>query len=101
MKRVMWRAVGSLLALGWAWAQMGLPRFPQGPGGGPRVPGASAQVYQNPALGMAFPIPPGFQLAQEVPFAGGLTVLLMHPMGAELYAISMDLGQPLDLQGFH
>ncbi len=101
MKRVMWRAVGFLLALGWAWAQMGLPGFPQAPGGGPGVPGAGGQVYQNPALGMAFPIPPGFQLAQEVPFAGGLAVVLMHPMGAELYAISMDLGQPLDLQGFH
>ncbi len=101
MKRVMWRAVGFLLALGWAWAQMGLPGFPQAPGGGPGVPGAGGQVYQNPALGMAFPIPQGFQLAQEVPFAGGLAVLLMHPMGAELYAISTDLGQPLDLQGFH
>ncbi len=101
MKRVMWKAVGFLLALGWAWAQMGLPGFPQAPGGGPGVPRAGAQVYQNPALGMAFPIPQGFQLVQEVPFGEGLTVMFFNPVGAELYATSMDLGQPMDPQSFH
>ncbi|MFN4071922.1 MAG: hypothetical protein ACK4G4_00625 [Thermus sp.] len=86
--------------LGWflwgafTWAQVGLPGLPQ-------APGAGGQVYQNPALGMAFPIPQGFQLAQEVPLEGGLTAVFYHPMGAELYAASMALAQPMDLQGFH
>lgn len=76
------------------WAQVGLPGMPQ-------VPSAGGQVYQNPALGMVFPIPQGFQLAREVPMEGGLMAAFLHPMGAELYATSLALAQPMDLQGFH
>lgn len=95
MKRLLWKVLGFSAALGWVWAQVGLP------GGGPGVLGGPGQVYQNPALGMAFPIPQGFQLVQEVPFGEGLTVMFFNPVGAELYAASMDLGQPMDLQSFH
>ncbi|GLV49236.1 hypothetical protein TJA_23380 [Thermus sp. LT1-2-5] len=92
MKRFVW-----LTALSsWALAQFGpLPGMgqPQGPGGG--------QVYQNPALGLVFPVPQGFQLAQELPQQGGMVVLFVSPMGAELYAFSQALPGPMDLQAFH
>jgi hypothetical protein len=59
------------------------------------------QVYQNPALGMSFPIPPGFQLVQETPFEGGLTAMFMGPMGVFFKAIAYRLNPPTDLQSFH
>jgi len=59
------------------------------------------QVYQNPALGMSFPIPPGFQLVQEMPYQGGLVAMFMSQAMAELYAIAHPLNPPTDLQGFH
>ena len=93
MKHLVW-----LTALSsWALAQFG-PL----PGMGQPLPNpAGGQVYQNPALGLVFPVPQGFQLAQELPQQGGMVVLFLNPMGAELYAFSQPLPGPMDLQAFH
>ncbi len=58
------------------------------------------QVYQNPALGMSFPIPPGFQLVQEMPLEGGFAATFMSHM-AGLSAMAFPLKRPMDLQGLH
>ena len=78
--------------------QQPMPPFQQ-----PTPPFQSQQgrVYQNPALGMSFPIPPGFQLVQEMPLEGGLVAMFMSQAMAELYAIAYPLNPPTDLQGFH
>ena len=59
------------------------------------------QVYQNPALGMSFPVPPGFQPAGEMPYQGGLVAMFFSQAGAELYAVAHPLNPPMDLQSFH
>jgi hypothetical protein len=59
------------------------------------------QVYQNPALGMSFPIPPGFQLVQEMPYEGGFVAMFMSQAMAGLNAMAFLLNPPMDLQGFH
>jgi hypothetical protein len=59
------------------------------------------QVYQNPALGMSFPIPPGFQLVEEIPRGRGFTAMFTNQAMAYLYAIAYPLNLPIDLQGFH
>jgi hypothetical protein len=56
-------------------------------------------MYQNPALGMRFPVPTGFQRMQEMPYEGGMVAVFLHPMGAELYAASRPFEG--DLQAFH
>lgn len=66
----------------------------------PGLPGAGG-MYQNPNLGMAFPIPPGFQLAGEQPLPGGMVAFFFHPSEAQLYAASYSLPGPMDLQTFH
>jgi len=77
--------------------QQPMPPFQQ-----PTLPFQSqqGQVYQNPALGMSFPIPPGFQLVQEMPFEGGFMATFMSHM-AGLSAMAFPLKRPTDLQGFH
>ncbi|WP_337845179.1 hypothetical protein [Thermus sp.] len=109
------RTVFGLFLVAGALAQLGLPpgpgTTPPMPGptppglgmpGQPGLPGAGGGVYQNPNLGLAFPIPPGFQLMGEGPNPqGGFVAVFVHPGGAELYAASRPLTGPIDLQGFH
>ena len=87
----------------WGLALAQFPPSPQLPFQQPTPPFQSqqGQVYQNPALGMSFPIPPGFQLVQEMPYEGGLVAMFMSQAMAELYAIAYPLNPPTDLQGFH
>jgi hypothetical protein len=87
----------------WGLALAQFPPGPQPPFQQPTPPFQSqqGQVYQNPALGMSFPIPPGFQLVQEMPYQGGLVAMFMSQAMAELYAIAYPLNPPMDLQGFH
>ena len=94
----------------WGLALAQFPPGPQPPFQQPTPPfqqptppfqSQQGQVYQNPALGMSFPIPPGFQLVQEMPFQGGLVAMFMSQARAELYAIAYPLNPPTDLQGFH
>ena len=87
----------------WGLALAQFPPSPQPPFQQPTPPFQSqqGQVYQNPALGMSFPIPPGFQLAQEMPYEGGLVAMFMSQAMAELYAIAYPLNPPTDLLGFH
>ncbi|MGC8967887.1 MAG: hypothetical protein ACP5JV_06130 [Thermus sp.] len=67
-------------------------------GPGPSV--APRELYQNPALGMRFPVPAGFQKMEEMPYEGGMVVAFFHPtLRAELYAISHPFQG--DLQSFH
>ncbi|AFV77231.1 hypothetical protein Theos_2240 (plasmid) [Thermus oshimai JL-2] len=110
-KLLLWMLLLATAAL----AQMGLPGLPGTPGPGypgmpgttppgPGLPGAPGVggVYQNPNLGMAFPIPPGFQPMGESPdLQGGFVAAFLHPTGAELYAASRPLPGPMDLQTFH
>lgn len=93
--------VATWTLLAWAWAQ-----FPPGPGlPGPMAPTmppgppSQGQVYQNPALGMSFPVPAGFEPAGEMPVQGGMAAAFLHPSGAELYAVSYPFQG--DLQAFH
>ena len=76
--------VATWTLLAWAWAQ-----FPPGPGlPGPMAPTMppgppiQGQVYQNPALGMSFPVPAGFEPAGEMPVQGGMAAAFLHPSGA-------------------
>lgn len=70
-----------------------------GPWGIPASQGAQAgELYQNPVLGMEFPLPEGFWLVAEAPYEGGLVMVFIGQGGAELYAVSHRLSQPLDLQ---
>jgi hypothetical protein len=94
----------------WGLALAQFPPSPQPPFQQPTPPfqqptppfqSQQGQVYQNPALGMSFPIPPGFQLVQEMPYEGGLVAMFMSQAMAELYAIAYPLNPPTDLQGFH
>ncbi len=94
-----------LVWFGLVWG-LALAQFPPGPPPPfqqpmPPFQSQQGQVYQNPALGMSFPIPPGFQLVQETPFEGGLTVLFKGPMGVFFKAIASRLNPPMDLQGYH
>lgn len=93
--------VATWTLLAWAWAQ-----FPPGPGlPGPMAPTmppgppSQGQVYQNPALGMSFPVPAGFEPAGEMPVQGGMAAAFLHLSGAELYAVSYPFQG--DLQAFH
>jgi hypothetical protein len=96
-RRLVW------FGLVWGLALAQFPPGPQPPFQQPTPPfqNQQGQVYQNPALGMSFPIPPGFQLVQETPFEGGFTAMFMGPMGVFFKAIAYRLNPPTDLQSFH
>lgn len=102
MKAAWVRALGEVLheeggRSGWLAGLGCLAQF--GPVPGPQGQGSlQSQMYQNPALGMRFPVPTGFQRMQEMPMRGMVAVFL-HPMGAELYAASRPFEG--DLQAFH
>ena len=86
-----------LVWFGLVWG-LALAQFPPSPP--PPFQSQQGQVYQNPALGMSFPIPPGFQLVQEMPLEGGFVATFMSHM-AGLSAMAFPLKRPTDLQGFH
>lgn len=51
---------------------------------------------------MSFPIPPGFQLVQEMPSGPGFVAIFMNLAAmAGLSAMAFPLNPPMDLQGFH
>jgi hypothetical protein len=87
----------------WGLALAQFPPGPQPPFQQPMPPFQSqqGQVYQNPALGMSFPIPPGFQLVQEMPSGPGFVAIFMGQAMAGLSAMAYPLNPPTDLQGFH
>jgi hypothetical protein len=93
----------------WGLALAQFPPSPQPPFQQPTPPfqqpmppfqSQQGQVYQNPALGISFPIPPGFQLVQEMPLEGGFAATFMSHM-AGFNAIASRLNPPTDLQGVH